>query len=218
MAGTDNPNWCFVEDTDTQAAVIGLMRHHIPSWPAVAEGAPVHIKVDTKIKNLQPSALKTEFQASERKALGIVVDAETALASVWWNRISPFVRETFQSESDDLPSEGLVLPHENGRRFGIWVMPDNFSSGMLEDFLRRLIPDEANTIWQFATQCVGEARAKGAAYRDTHLAKANLHTYLAWEDPPGERLGPAIARKFLNPHAETARTFVGWFKRLYELG
>jgi hypothetical protein len=30
----------------------------------------------------------------------------------------------------------------------------------------------------------------------------------AWENPPGERIGAAIAKKFLNPHAETAQTFV----------
>jgi hypothetical protein len=38
------------------------------------EGAPVFIKVDTEITNLlKTPALKAEFQASERKALGIVV-------------------------------------------------------------------------------------------------------------------------------------------------
>jgi len=195
------------------------MRHHIPSWPAEgAVGAPVFIKVDTEIRNLlKPPALRAEFQASERKALGIVVDAETALASVW-GRVFPFVQETFQNVDTDLPSEGLVLTHESGRRFGIWVMPDNSSSAMLEDFLGCLVPDEGNAIWQFATQCVDAARAQGAAYRDTHRPKANLHTYLAWEDPPGERIGAAITKKFLNPHAETAQTFVAWFKRLYELG
>jgi hypothetical protein len=218
VAGTENPNWCFVEDTDTSAAILALMRHHIPTWPVGAEGAPVYIRVDTEITNLlKLHALKAEFQASERKALGIVVDAETNLASIW-NRVVPFVQATFQDAGDELPPDGLVLADANGRRFGIWVMPDNRSPGMLEDFLRHLVPDESSAIWRFATECVDVARARGALCHEIHLPKARLHTYLAWENPPGERIGTAISKKFLNPHAQTALTFVTWFKRLYELG
>jgi hypothetical protein len=218
VAGTNNPNWCFVEDTDTSAAILALARHHIPTWPGGAEGAPVYIQVDTEITNLlKPRALKAEFQASDRKALGIVVDAETNLASVW-DRVLPFIQTTFRDAVDDLPAHGLVIADENGRRFGIWVMPDNRSPGMLEDFLRHLVPDEGNAIWRFATECVDTARAKGALCREIHLPKARLHTYLAWENPPGERIGIAISKRFLNPHAQTAVTFVSWFKRLYELG
>lgn len=193
------------------------MRHHITTWPMGPDGAPVYIRVDTEIINLLRSpALKAEFQASGRKALGIVVDAETNLASVWC-RILPFVQTTFQGAGGALPAEGLVLVDENGKRFGVWVMPNNTSQGMLEDFLRHLVPDESGAIWQFATECVDAARTKGALCHEIHLPKARLHTYLAWENPPGERIGAAISKKFLNPHAQTAAVFVSWFKRLYEL-
>src|SRR5271165_992368 len=122
MEAAKNPNRCIVEDGDTWAAVIGLMRHHMPSWPSEgAERAPVYVQVDNQItKQLKLPVLKAEFQASNRKALGIVVDAETNISSVW-QRLLPFLKQTFANFTGYLPTEGLVLEDNDGRRFGIWV-------------------------------------------------------------------------------------------------
>lgn len=218
MPEAENPNWCFVEDTDTQAATLALMRHHIPTWPPGPKGAPVFIKVDTEIHNLlRPATLKTEFQASGRKAMGIIVDAEQQKQSVW-NRVLNFAVDRFTDVPADLPEDGLVLVDLEGRRFGIWVMPDNKSNGMLEDFLRTLVPDQAEQLWEHSVNSVATARSEfGAPCREIHLPKAHLHSWLAFQDPPGERIGVAIAKKFLDPASPSATIFVDWFKRLFQL-
>ena len=47
--------------------------------------------------------------------------------------------------------------------------------------------------------------------------KAQVHTFLAWQEPPGLRFGIAIGSGALDPHAVGAGPFVDWFRRVYEL-
>ncbi|WP_367267694.1 DUF3226 domain-containing protein [Okeania sp. SIO2C9] len=35
-------------------------------------------------------------------------------------------------------------------KFGVWVMPENKMSGMLETFLTYIIPDEKELLWNYA--------------------------------------------------------------------
>jgi hypothetical protein len=215
MDPADNSNRCIVEDRETWATVIGLMRHHMPLWPKEgAKEAPVYIKTDSEITKLKLPVLKLEFEDSNRKALGVVIDAETNANSVW-QRALPFLQGTFQTVPNDLPAEGLVLTRDDGRRFGLWVMPDNRSSGMVENFLADLVREGAHDLWQFAKECVQAAREREATFREIHRPKANLHTYLAWQDPPG--FNAAVVSQVLDPNAAKALAFVEWFRRLYQL-
>ena len=117
---------------------------------------------------------------------------------------------------DTMPVSGLIT-EANDLRLGIWIMPDNSSSGMLENFLHYLIPDTDQSLWNFAKSSVDTAKINSAPFRDVHLPKAEIHTWLAWQDPPGERFGIAITKKFLDPHSTSATAFVDWFKNLFGL-
>lgn len=116
-----------------------------------------------------------------------------------------------------LPDGGLLLRNEGSLRFGVWVMPDNASDGGLETFLRHLVPTRVAPIWSHAEQSTVRARELGADYRDAHFAKARMHTWLAWQDPPGRPLGVALTAKVLDPHSPGAQPFVNWFRTLYDL-
>jgi len=215
----DKSNICFAEGADTKFALIGLMRHVIPGWPQKdSKDYPVWIEEENEIDQLlKESTLRTEFRRTGLRAMGLVIDAEDNLPSVW-GRVRDFAKKELENVPAGIPPDGLVLAHRDGRRLGLWVMPDNTSSGMLEDFLRHMVPDQSDPLWQFSVRAVDTARAQhGARCREAHLPKARLHSWLAFQDPPGERLGHAIARKILNPHATGAQLFIDWFKRLYGL-
>ena len=77
--------------------------------------------------------------------------------------------------------------------------------------------EEAKDLWEFAKKSVEDAKSKGAPYHNIHRAKANIRTYLAWQDPPGESFNGAISRRILNPNSAKAVDFVNWFKRPYAL-
>jgi hypothetical protein len=205
MSDKNNPRRCYVEDYDTSGAIVALMRHdNQDAWPPNGKGAPVYVIPPNDLDELLTSdSLHTELNGSGREALGIVLDAETQPRRPW-ERIKSFARSAdpaFNEIPNDMPPTGLILVNSEGKRLGLWIMPDNKSPGMLEDWLRELVPDTQNELWEYAIECVTTARRKWKAKccRDSVIIKAHLHTLLAWQDPPA------------------AKGFVSWFKKLYGL-
>jgi hypothetical protein len=93
-------------------------------------------------------------------------------------------------------------------------MPDNASSGSLEDFLARLVPP-SDACWSYASEVVGEARRRGAPCKEKSHSKSRLHTWLAWQEKPGLPFGTALQAKIFVHDSEDARRFVSWFRRLF---
>jgi hypothetical protein len=148
--------------------------------------------------------------------LGVLIDADENPNGRW---------QSFRSLCDrfsslfpvDLPASGFIINLDNGVRLGFWMMPDCCSRGMMESFLHHLVPEDSSELWKYAKTALSEAKKNGANYRDIHLDKVWIHTWLAWEDPPGERLGVALMKKILKPNHADAKPFVDWFIKLYEL-
>ena len=115
------------------------------------------------------------------------------------------------------PRTGLIVENEDGIRFGVWIMPDNKFHGMLETFLKNLIPDTLEPLMTHAEISLTRALELGAQCRGSHIDKALIHTWLAWQDPPGQPLGRALTKKILDPYHEHAKYFVTWFKNIYRL-
>ncbi len=99
----------------------------------------------------------------------------------------------------------------------MWIMPDNRLSGMLETFLAYLVPTASQSLWTYATEAVAEAKTLGAPYRDVHIDKAKIYTWLAWQAPPGRQLHNAIMERILDPQSPYASGCVDWFRVLYDL-
>jgi hypothetical protein len=118
----------------------------------------------------------------------------------------------------DLPPEGLVYQAPDGRRFGVWLMPDNVSTGMIETFLGLFIDDPSKGLWPFVqTHCKDAKTLHKAPYKAVHLDKAQIHAWLAIQDPPGHQLHVAVLAKVLQPTSPLADPFVTWFCDLYNL-
>ncbi len=54
-------------------------------------------------------------------------------------------------------------------------------------------------------------------HRDAHQHKADIHTWLAWQNPPGRQLHQAVMERILDPKHPKAQIFVNWFRDLYDL-
>lgn len=116
----------------------------------------------------------------------------------------------------DLPPDGLVMENDEGLRFGVWLMPNCSSKGMLETFLALFIDDQATGLWPFVQAHCKEAKENHQApYRDAHLDKALIHAWLALQDPPGQQLHSAIIQNILKPNSPQGEPFVNWFRKLY---
>jgi hypothetical protein len=163
---------------------------------------------------LKDGFLSVYLKDPEVTTLGVMMDADSK-PSERYARIASLCKNFF-TFPPDLPKDGVALEN-NGKRFGLWIMPDNLSEGDIETFLKYLVPTSGEAIWKYAVSCVTEARKIGCPCRDPHTAKANLYTWLGWQDPPGQSPGRALTQTILDPAQSTALGFVNWFMRLYRL-
>lgn len=93
-------------------------------------------------------------------------------------------------------------------------MPDNDTDGMLEDFIHRLVP-AADGCKDFAEEAAVEAKRRGAPYAQPHFAKAKIHSWLAWQEPPGMPFGTAILGHCFDADSSEAVKFVQWFRQCF---
>jgi hypothetical protein len=167
-------------------------------------------------KLVDPDVISTELQASGLSALGIMIDADDNPTGRWQSIRSASLK-SIPDLPEALPEDGLIHTTPTGIQFGIWIMPHNKMRGMLETFLTYMIPTGSEILWQFAQTVTKDAKGKGAVFTDPHLDKANIYTWLAWQNPPGRQLHQAIMERILHPKHPNAQRFVTWFKTLYGL-
>ena len=197
-------------------SVAGLMRHFV-NWPENKDDVPVLIQVGYGVsKILEKDYLSALIKDPSTTVLGVMLDADLD-ASSRYDSFRNLCKDFFPRMPTQLPATGLIENNDDGKRIGLWLMPDNISKGAIETFLRVLVPDTANKEWQHAVKSTSEARTLGCKYKDCHMDKANLYSWLAWQDEPGQSPGNALTRKVLDPKSASAKPFVTWFMKLYSL-
>lgn len=206
----------LVEGVDDLHCVVHMMEHHV-EWLDGRENAPVDITaVGSVSKILDKTYLKTKLKESGLTILGIIVDADEH-SHGRWQSLAAVLQELSLDAPADMPPQGYIAEITDGPRIGIWIMPDNSSQGMIETFLQKLIPLTSQEVWSYSLDAVDTAVSLGAPCKSIHSDKARLHTWLAWQDPPGERMSIAIAKKILDPLSPAGTAFVRWFMELYDI-
>lgn len=210
----------LVEGKNDQHVVWALCQQHkVPKTFTVE----IPGDVDGGIEELL-AGIPLRLKSSNLAALGIVVDADQNLQGRWQSisdRLSKAGYGTYLPKQPD--PNGTIISAPSKPPIGIWLMPDNQSSGMVEDFVARLIPDhdllapKAEAILQdieqeklnlYIAQPFGKLRAP-------HHSKALIHTWLAWQKIPGRPMGQSITAHALQYDKALANTFVAWLKRLF---
>ena len=190
------------------------MEENAVPWPFPNSPAQIE-SLDGVDEILKPGVVEAYLNTTV-EALGIVVDANGD-ASARWDQIRAICDGEFVDLPQQIPAEGLQVTRSGGPRFGVWIMPDNRYSGMLEDLLVRLIPSDSKALYTLARKCVAEASDENAPFKDVHERKAQVYTWLAWQDPPGLRLHEAVKHGVLDPTRPESRPFVNWFRRLFHV-
>ena len=210
------PKKLLVEGGKDKRVIPYLIEANGVTWES--GGAPiVHIEDLGGVEEfLKPGFLEAELRASELEVLGVIVDANGD-AGARWNQVKARYTSEFPELPERIPAGGLVEVHADGQRFGVWIMPDNRFSGMLEDFLAGLIPEDARPLHDFAKEAVSEAAERDAPFRAAHRTKAEIHTWLAWQDEPGKQLHEAVHHRVLDANMPESQPFVAWFRDLYQV-
>jgi hypothetical protein len=167
-------------------------------WPNLLEAIPVRLK------------------ESEVEVLGIVLDADTNVASRWESVRNRLAAAGYPAPLQPDP-QGVVLdppPDTILPRVGVWLMPNNTVPGKLEDFLRCLVP-RGNALFEYAETTLHGMPENLRLFKPVDQPKALIHTWLAWQSEPGRPLGQSITAGFLQHATAEADVLVGWLQRLF---
>ncbi len=165
-----HPNILLVEGKEDLRVIPQLIEANGINW-GTKKKPIVYIRDYDGYENLvKPDEISTELQASGLAALGIMVDADEN-PTERWQSIRNASLKSIPDLPETLPEEGLIHTIPNGIKFGIWIMPNNKMCGMLETFLTYMIPDDNESLWQFAQEAVQGAKGKGAVLQTLILIK-----------------------------------------------
>lgn len=195
----------LLEGKDDVHVVINLLRQH-----DLAE------LFDLKDKDGVDRLLDTfgdELEATDIDSLGVVLDADTDLMARWGRLSSVLTRAGYATIPVEPDPAGTIVQHDGLVPVGIWVMPNNAAVGALEDFVSSLITG-ADVLWPKARTDVAAIPAEHRRFKESFVSKACIHTWLAWQEQPGTRLGQVFMKKYLDPAHPNASTFVAWLRRL----
>jgi hypothetical protein len=164
-------------------------------------------------------SLSVRLKASEfGDIVGLIVDADVDIASRWQAVRDRLTGAGYESVPDRPLDDGTILDPPDDKllpRLGIWIMPDNRSDGILEDFLRFLIPAKGTKLMGHVESSVSTIPDGERQFGPLAEPKAIIHTWLAWQEEPGKPLGTAITARYLDPEVPEVDTLVNWLRRLY---
>lgn len=161
-------------------------------------------------------AFPTTVKLNQGGTVGIIVDADESLASRWQSLRDRLTEIGYEDIPDEPRPNGTILnpPDAKFPKVGVWIMPDNQSKGILEDFLRFLVPKDCGLLTH-ADSSVANIPGK-PLFRPVDRPKALIHTWLAWQEDPGKPFGTAITAKFLDTNVREVDVLMNWLDRLFE--
>ena len=134
--------------------------------------------------------------------------------------------------------KGEIFAHSDGLSpIGIWIMPDHFSDGMIEDFWLSSIADgirknllTAHVDESIAAICTDEQlKEKNILFFQKHLAKVRFDTWLRWQKKPSvnkknkahecyRSLTPACALKegWFKPDHDNIVAIKKWLENVFQ--
>jgi hypothetical protein len=163
-----------------------------------------------------------------QKILGLILDTDIEGAGheeVVQRRLDQLRARTgnYYQLPDVFPEEGVIVEPLLDRpdsvrqpKLGIWLMPNNRAYGMFEDLLAGSLPEKEK---RYTAAVVDKAKEDGiATFKQVHISKAVIRTYMAWQDPPDiQYLGLAIKRGTFNNIEATCTRFIEWIERLFDV-
>ena len=204
----------IVEGNDDISFVSGIMNKRVKGWivdKSLGNNDKNKFLVRIEIiatEGATGGKSQINFDNVHRKAkngathLGIILDADNS-----YSQAQIKVNGIIETVKDKYPDI----------KYGYWIMPNNCKNGMVEDFALSMI--KSNVLLKYAKSVARTAKAipNKAPYRKIHTSKAQIRTWLAWQDEPGMRMGNAIIGDIINAKSPKADSFVNWFSEFFEV-
>lgn len=200
----------LVEGNDDEHVIKHLCGNR--NGPQLDEIKP-HGNVERLLESL-PVRLKA---SAEGEIVGVVIDADTDPKARWQSLEDRLHQVGYQNVPGSPSPEGTIIDPPIGTllpRVGIWIMPDNQSTGILESFLRFLV-SAGSGLFNHVESSVASIPDGELRFSQLAEPKALIHTWLAWQEEPGRAMGTAITARYLDPDVAQVDVLVSWLNRLY---
>ena len=174
--------------------------------------------VEKEGKDSLLDAIEVEVDIPGRTVLGIMLDANDDLEARWQavtDRLHR-LRQEDHFDLSDLPPQpepgGIII---DGRlRIGIWLVPDNRSTGELEDFVGSMIPS-GDPVWPRAQAFIDGIPPDDRKFAPGKIQRAKVHAWLATRESP-RPMGLSIRAGDLDTTASNTNTFVNRLRELFK--
>ena len=205
-----HPRVLLVEGPDDKHVVIHLSeRSGLTQNFVIVEKEGINSLLDS---------IEVEVDIPGRTILGIVLDANDN-PNARWQALTDRLNRLRQEDHFDLPElpdqpepSGTII--EGRLRIGIWLMPDNRSTGELEDFVGSMIPS-GDPVWPLAEAYIEGIPPAERKFAPGKIQRAKVHAWLATREEP-RRMGLAIKARDLVTDAANSAAFVGWLRTLFQ--
>lgn len=210
-------NYLLVEGSDDKHVFHHLLDYHRVHSMIKTRGKSLDIIDHEGINNLLSlKTLGAYLRGSKPRRFGIIVDADTDIVARWVKLRDILKGSGYSTVPLNPRPEGTILQEEERPIVGIWLMPDNTFPGMIEHFISLLRPSN-DILWPMAEDIVEKVVATDCRFPLTQKIKAQVHTWLAWQEEPGKPMGQAITKHYLYANAPPAQQFITWIRRLFNL-
>ena len=158
------------------------------------------------------SIIEAEIDVPGRIALGVLADANDAVAERW-NAVTGRIRCAWPDMKLGSPvTDGTII---RGRPdVGIWLWPDNDSQGELEDFVGQMIPN-SDPIWPLSKKYIEGIPEEYRRFAEKKTMRAKVHAWLATRATPGF-MGSAVGEDDLEVDGALVTRFADWLRKLFK--
>jgi len=211
-------NQVYVEGVNDQHVINNLLNNHGIDCDLFERTDEIDDLVVRKLdgyENLLRS-LESGLDEPTLERLAIIVDADLNLQTRWEsvrNRLNDLGAISMPATPDPDGVIIVVCRQDRDVTVGVWLMPDNQLPGRLETFAAFLIP-ATDALWPHAKTTVSALPEQ--RFHEIARDKANIHTWLAWQEKPGIPLGQAVSAHYLDKDAPHALKLIAWIKKLFE--
>ena len=94
-------------------------------------------------------------------------------------------------------------------------MPDNYSEGMLEDWIKQSVHESETTLLGLAINTIKNLPNK--KFKPIHNSKAEVATWMAWQKRPGRGFDGAIDDDLINFQCKSMTQLIKWIKHIYTI-
>jgi hypothetical protein len=150
--------------------------------------------------------------------LAVIVDADRAKHGGGYPRTVQQltgVLGTFGYAVQRSSAPGLVFQHHDGLPdIGVWVMPGNADDGTLEDWIKQTLHPQESGLMSHVRSAIDQIPG-GPKFKPLRRSKAEVATWLAWQENPDHGLWQAAQPLLLDESAPLLSGFKDWLGRVF---